>query len=431
MRSHRREAGHFSTKDGARAPAFTPLRRKAADHAAPRDSTLALGNQALQRLRSGVLAGRGLSQPGDQRETQAQRTAERVLSMPTPTQAIKSQPNGSTSGNGTGQALPESVRSYFEPRFGTSLEHVRIRNDHQAALEAHALEARAFTHGNVISFAHGQYAPHSREGLQLLAHELAHVTQDASSNTVHRETWKVDDGARTIERGVLVQLHFFDRTRDRLLGEGWTPERKATFRSKFVSGIQDTFNNSSFIIKPPQEYGDVLPKENIEQGYKPQVDVQLVPEDEWSVSEDWEVTVTSNKKGEDRESSSDRKEANLDEADVDPTEKKSSAPGVKQIEAVHEFGHFIGLDHPGYGLSAKERSPGANQYGHTGKDRHGHDVDGPNDLMGSGMQLRAFYFDDWARALDRHVAALRARRQRREMLDRLPWWAPLGGFPPM
>ena len=53
-----------------------------------------------------------------------------------------------------------------------------------------------------------------------------------------------------------------------------------------------------------------------------------------------------------------------------------------QIAAVHEFGHLIGLDHP------DPKDP----YDQYRKD--------PNALMGTGMELRTYYFKRWAEYLD-------------------------------
>jgi hypothetical protein len=56
---------------------------------------------------------------------------------------------------------------------GAPLGDVRVR----VGPEASALGAVAFTMGSTIHFAPGRYDPASRQGLQLLGHELAHVVQ--------------------------------------------------------------------------------------------------------------------------------------------------------------------------------------------------------------------------------------------------------------
>jgi outer membrane protein OmpA-like peptidoglycan-associated protein len=76
-----------------------------------------------------------------------------------------------------GQPLPESVRAYFEPRFGHDFSAVRIHTGETAGDVAQSLGARAFTVGADLTFAPGQYAPETQAGRRLLAHELTHVVQ--------------------------------------------------------------------------------------------------------------------------------------------------------------------------------------------------------------------------------------------------------------
>jgi hypothetical protein len=76
-----------------------------------------------------------------------------------------------------GRPLPESVRAFFEPRFGHDFSQVRVHTDVPAAEAARAVHARAYTLGTHIAFAAGQFAPRAPDGLRLLAHELTHVVQ--------------------------------------------------------------------------------------------------------------------------------------------------------------------------------------------------------------------------------------------------------------
>lgn len=80
-----------------------------------------------------------------------------------------------------GSPLPESTRSFFEPRFGKDFSGVRIHNDSNANHVARSLNAKAFTTGRDVVFGSGQYAPDSRTGRALLAHELTHVVQQGHS----------------------------------------------------------------------------------------------------------------------------------------------------------------------------------------------------------------------------------------------------------
>ena len=150
--------------------------------------------------------------------------------------AISASPIGEVPGivhqvlNSPGQALDGSTRALMEPRFehdfshtplgsapsqaasaglsigaeddglerqaravGENFEHkslpasaprldfsqVRIHTGPQAAASARAVNALAYTVGQNVVFDQGQYAPHSRTGQKLLAHELTHVLQQS------------------------------------------------------------------------------------------------------------------------------------------------------------------------------------------------------------------------------------------------------------
>lgn len=79
----------------------------------------------------------------------------------------------------TGEPLPSASRAFFEPRFGHDFGRVRIHHDATAARSARDVAAHAYTVGPHIAFAPGRYAPESRAGRELLAHELAHVVQQS------------------------------------------------------------------------------------------------------------------------------------------------------------------------------------------------------------------------------------------------------------
>jgi hypothetical protein len=92
-------------------------------------------------------------------------------------------PNAGLRGlQGGGRPLPGSLRSFFEPRFGRDFGTVRIHTDENAAAASRSIQARAFTHGRDIAFGGGEYAPHTREGRRLIAHELAHVVQQGEAS---------------------------------------------------------------------------------------------------------------------------------------------------------------------------------------------------------------------------------------------------------
>ena len=196
------------------------------------------GNQYVQRVVTGIQAKLRIGQPGDKYEQEADYVADEVMRMPE--QLMQQQPeeeedliqtepiaeqitplvqkqveeekkeeeilqtkelSGQSAGvtpdlesriqalKGGGQPLPESICAYFEPRFGYDLSQVRIHTDAYTADIAKAINARAFTFGQNIGFASGEYNPESFIGKKLLAHELVHTIQQNNTvlNFIQRE----------------------------------------------------------------------------------------------------------------------------------------------------------------------------------------------------------------------------------------------------
>lgn len=194
---------------------------------------LTIGNQALQRLLSSevIQAQLTIGQPGDTYEQEAERVAEAVMRMPEPQapqgtgisgqarrvrhqrmwpkceeeshpqpdrnkeKVLQADETPCRTANvtpkidehinatwGAGQPLPKSVREFFEPRFGHDFRQVRVHTDAKAAESARAVNALAYTVGQNVVFGAGRYAPDTRAGRRLLAHELTHVLQQGTVN---------------------------------------------------------------------------------------------------------------------------------------------------------------------------------------------------------------------------------------------------------
>ena len=193
-----------------------------------------IGNQAVGMLiqSGGLQAKLRIGQPGDIYEQEADRVAEQVMSMPEPQvsketgvsnparnnsiqrkcpgcnkgtkigkeedeeKLQKKEATGSTPDvvpelessinaiRGGGRPLPESVRAFYEPRFGTDLSGVRVHTGSHAAETAKSINSKAFTIGNNIVFGRGQFAPDSHEGQRLMGHELTHVVQQTGGSVV-------------------------------------------------------------------------------------------------------------------------------------------------------------------------------------------------------------------------------------------------------
>lgn len=69
----------------------------------------------------------------------------------------------------------------MESHFGHDFTGVRVHRDAPAAASAAAIDARAYTVGQHVVFAAGQYQPGSAVGFKLLTHELAHTIQQRGS----------------------------------------------------------------------------------------------------------------------------------------------------------------------------------------------------------------------------------------------------------
>lgn len=117
-----------------------------------------------------------------------------------------------------GMPLRAADKALYEPRFGQSLDQIRIHADPTAGHAAQEIGARAFTRGNHIAFAPGQYAPHTQSGQRLIAHELTHSLHHADG-TIYRDadpalapappapeaTPEIEDG---VERGETEEMDF-------------------------------------------------------------------------------------------------------------------------------------------------------------------------------------------------------------------------------
>jgi hypothetical protein len=134
-----------------------------------------------------------ISQPDDPQEREADKVADKIMRMPEsqvvdkkdePRVKKESPPPDKLSG---GQPLPETSQSFFGKRLGTDFSEVKIHTGDKAAQSAKDLQAKAYTSGNHVVFAKGQYAPDTEAGKKLLAHELTHVVQQTGSGTPDQE----------------------------------------------------------------------------------------------------------------------------------------------------------------------------------------------------------------------------------------------------
>ncbi|MDH5653067.1 MAG: DUF4157 domain-containing protein [Gammaproteobacteria bacterium] len=84
---------------------------------------------------------------------------------------------------GRGRPIPGEIRDKLGNRMGRDFRHVGVHTGDEANALNRKINARAFTVGNDVFFSDNQYAPHSHSGQRLLAHELAHVSQQSGINS--------------------------------------------------------------------------------------------------------------------------------------------------------------------------------------------------------------------------------------------------------
>jgi hypothetical protein len=108
-----------------------------------------------------------------------------------------------------GQPLDAATRGFFAARFGHDFGNVRVHADAAAAQSARAVNALAYTVGRDVVFGAGQYAPGTRAGQRLLAHELTHVVQQSGSSP--RVT---QPAAERHDAGVTMAIPSLDQAND-------------------------------------------------------------------------------------------------------------------------------------------------------------------------------------------------------------------------
>ena len=98
----------------------------------------------------------------------------------------------------SGAPLDGRVRTQVEGQLGADLSDVRVHTGSESAAAASKLGARAFTQDKDVHFNRGEFAPGTKEGDRLIAHELAHVAQGNAGGQVARKA----DASADEHRGV-------------------------------------------------------------------------------------------------------------------------------------------------------------------------------------------------------------------------------------
>lgn len=155
---------------------------------------------------------------------------------------------------GQGQPLPDSVRDYFEPRFGHDFSQVRVHTGVAAQDSAQRLNAQAFTLGHDIAFAPGRFSPQTWEGKHILAHELTHVLQQSGSMSgiqprIQRRNCTSDDDPDSIVEKHTVDPKKIDEPGDSVRFSVRFKCNVRGFRSELEDSAGHSLNMATY---PPQ-----------------------------------------------------------------------------------------------------------------------------------------------------------------------------------
>jgi Domain of unknown function (DUF4157) len=85
-----------------------------------------------------------------------------------------------------GQLLDPSLQQSMGKAMGSDISGVKVHTDTQADQLNRQIQAKAFTTGQDVFFRQGAYQPASREGQELIAHELTHVLQQRGDGRLKR-----------------------------------------------------------------------------------------------------------------------------------------------------------------------------------------------------------------------------------------------------
>lgn len=180
---------------------FTSQSEKSSQAAAARKEERAAGIAHIQDNRPTVAVQRKMSRFMRKGSSALQRKA-----LNTPVQMMtkeEEEPLQSKSANQspvqrkTGNGLPAEVNSKLESTLGADFSGVNIHTNSGSAAQ---MNARAYTQGNDVHFAPGQFKPDTSEGKKLIGHEFTHIVQQSQGRV--KPTTKVNGMPVNDDRGL-------------------------------------------------------------------------------------------------------------------------------------------------------------------------------------------------------------------------------------
>jgi hypothetical protein len=167
-----------------------------------------------------------INQAGDEYEQEANRVAEQVLAKPVHPGVSSARPRiqrytGQANGQADtapasvdhvlaspGRPLEPALQHDMEQRFGHDFSRVRVHSGAAAEQSAQDVNAHAYTVGHDVVFGADRFAPGTRQGRRLIAHELTHVVQQRGGGAPPGPAQERDAEAasRAMEMGARPQV---------------------------------------------------------------------------------------------------------------------------------------------------------------------------------------------------------------------------------
>jgi uncharacterized protein DUF4157 len=251
----------------------------------------AIGNGAAAHLLQRKCACGGTSFGGGECEACRRKRATLRRSAASPSRDAEAPPIVHDVLRSPGRPLDAAVRAFMEPRFEEDFAHVRVHTDTSASASALAVGARAYTVGHDIAFRHGEFAPHGHEGRKLLAHELAHVTQQTrrvgaavagvSEATLERGAQSAASSAMSDSPAEVA--HASPPYVARAPGPTTTTGSPAPVVAKYEVA-ETRLENGRVRIRVWGTLGDAIPRPGLEKKYPLPKDVNLRGHDRWHLA---------------------------------------------------------------------------------------------------------------------------------------------------